>query len=87
MNDVLIGISTVTSTLPHLTVDPSCVNTIRDMNDYRYPENKREQDTNDSELPLKKDDHAPEALGRFFKSYFGPQEKTMGAVVVGSSMG
>lgn len=72
---------------PKLFVDPSCKNFIREFNDYRYPANKRDADKNDSELPLKKDDHTPEALGRFFKSYFGPKEKTAAPVVVGSSMG
>jgi len=56
--------------IPKLLVDRSCTNLIREMNDYRYPENKTELQ-NDKEDPLKKDDHAPEALGRFFKSHFG----------------
>ncbi len=55
---------------PKLWIDPSCVNTIREMNDYRYPENKTEQVEN-KEQPMKKDDHAPEALGRFFKGFYG----------------
>jgi len=56
--------------LPKLFFDMSCVNTIREMADYRYPENTTELQ-NDRENPLKKDDHAPEALGRFFAGYFG----------------
>jgi len=31
---------------------------------------------NDSELPLDKDNHGPEALGRFFKGYFDAVEGT-----------
>lgn len=55
---------------PKFFVDTSCVNLIREMNDYRYPETKSET-TSAAENPLKKDDHAPEALGRFFRGHFG----------------
>lgn len=72
---------------PKLFIDPSCVNTIREMNDYRYPEHKRDADINDSEKPMKKDDHTPEALGRFFGAYFGPKEEALAPVVVQSTMG
>lgn len=52
-----------------LWVDRSCTELIREMGrDYRWPENKSEQ-KNDSELPLDKDNHGPEALGRFFKGH------------------
>lgn len=59
--------------LPKLWFDRSCVNTIREFNDYRYPETKEEaaaagQET--AEKPMKNDDHAPEALSRFFGGYF-----------------
>lgn len=57
--------------LPKIFVDRSCVNLIREMNAYRYPDNKRDQDKNNPENPMKKDDHTPEALGRFFMGYFG----------------
>jgi hypothetical protein len=60
---------------PKLFIDPvKCPNTAREFGDYRYPENKNEADKNDSELPLKKDDHTPEALGRFFAGHFAPKE-------------
>jgi hypothetical protein len=72
---------------PKLFIDPSCKNTIREMNDYRYPTTKNEADRNDSELPMKKDDHAPEALGRFFRGYFGGVGEQGAPVVVSSSMG
>lgn len=56
---------------PRLVFDKSCVQTIRDFNDYRYPEDKNEQDKNAPELPMKVNDHAPEALGRYFAGRFG----------------
>lgn len=63
--------------VPKLHIDQSCVNTIRDFNDYRYPETRNEQLETPSEKPLKKDDHAPEAMGRFMVGHFGP--KAVGA--------
>ena len=49
-------------------------NLMREMQDYHYPENKNEM-SNDRENPVKKDDHTPEALGRFFAGHYGaPQE-------------
>lgn len=54
-----------------LNVDRSCVNFIREFSEYRYPETKNEDAGESSENPMKKDDHTPEALGRFFKGYFG----------------
>lgn len=64
--------------LPKLHFDRSCVNTIREFLDYRYPETKSEvQET--KENPMKVDDHAPEALGRFFAGHFGQQFKPRAA--------
>lgn len=54
-----------------LVFDRSCKETIREMQDYRYPETKEEQDKEHPEKPLDKDDHGPEALGRFFRGYYG----------------
>lgn len=55
--------------LPDLIVDRSCARLIWEMREgYRWPENRSEQ-KNDSELPMDKDNHGPEALGRFFKGY------------------
>lgn len=52
-----------------LWVDRSCTALIREMGrDYRWPENKSDI-RNDSELPMDKDNHGPEALGRFFKGH------------------
>jgi hypothetical protein len=56
--------------VPKLMVDRSCTHLIREMQDYRYPETKLESH-NAQENPLKKDDHAPEALGRFFGGHYG----------------
>lgn len=64
---------------PKLFIDRSCPETIREFNDYRYPDTKSEAEANKEapENPMKKDDHSPEALGRFFRSYFGgPSDDT-----------
>lgn len=53
---------------PRLMISTKCVKTIYEMGQYRYPEKKNEQiesSTKRYELPMKKDDHTPEALGRF----------------------
>jgi hypothetical protein len=56
---------------PKLFFAHRCLNTIREMQDYRYPETKDEDTQSPKENPLKKDDHSPEALGRFYKGHFG----------------
>jgi hypothetical protein len=56
---------------PKLQFDRKCVNTIREMNDYRYPETSKEQKRNPRDLPLDKDNHGPEALGRFYRGRYG----------------
>lgn len=56
---------------PRLFVDRKCKGLIADMDAYRYPDTKGERGTNDPEEPMKKDDHGPEALGRFMRGYFG----------------
>jgi hypothetical protein len=64
---------------PALTVHRQCVNTIREFNDYRYPETAEkasERGRNAPEHPLKKDDHTPEALGRMFSGMLGSPYKT-----------
>lgn len=79
--------------LPRLLVDRQCTNTIREMNDYRYPKTVAEaQDVtsdrskNKPELPLKKDDHCPEALGRLMVGYFGTDAAGSGTRVRESDM-
>lgn len=56
---------------PKLAFDRKCEHTIADMLNYRYPEKRSQQDSNAPENPLKKDDHGPEALGRFFAGHYG----------------
>jgi len=57
---------------PRLLVNPKCKMLIHEMDAYRYPKTKDEQNAiNEPENPMKKDDHAPEALGRFFRGHFG----------------
>lgn len=57
-NAVIEGIGRVTSVLPDLTVDPSCVNTIAELESYSYPDGgKAEKDA-----PIKANDHAADAL-------------------------
>lgn len=53
---------------PRLMISTKCPKTIFEMGEYRYPNKKDEQvetSTARFELPMKKDDHTPEALGRF----------------------
>jgi hypothetical protein len=61
---------------PQLMIDRKCARLRSDMMAYRYPE--RKDDKEDSlprfELPMKKDDHGPEALGRFMIGFFGAGE-------------
>ena len=52
-NDVQTGIQRVTSALPMLTVDPSCVNTIEEFESYQYPDAGR----GNSDNPIKQNDH------------------------------
>lgn len=53
-----------------LVIDHSCKQLAWEMREgYRWPEHRSEI-RNDSEKPLGKNDHGPEALGRFFKGYF-----------------
>jgi hypothetical protein len=59
---------------PKLFVDRSCRMIRDEMGKYRYPENKSEIRDN-PEKPVKKDDHALEALSRFFGGYYGSTGK------------
>lgn len=53
---------------PQLLVDRSCVELIREMDAYSWPRLRR-IGTKGPEQPQDKDNHAPEALGRFFAGY------------------
>ena len=59
---------------PLLMFDRSCTNTINDFLEYRYADTPSRQDLNKPENPMKKDDHGPEALGRFMAGYYGTNE-------------
>lgn len=65
--------------LPALKINRRCVKTIYEFLEYRYPENKSDVKDN-PENPMKKDDHTPEALGRFFKGYFGTLDQHAGSI-------
>lgn len=56
---------------PLLKIDRSCTKMIYEMQEYRYPDKKEESSTLAQEQPMKKDDHTPEALGRFFAGFYG----------------
>lgn len=64
---------------PRLMIDRSCTMLRKDMLAYRYPERKEDAETSRDrfELPLKRDDHGPEALGRFAVGRFGPGALTV----------
>lgn len=73
---------------PRLSIDRKCKMTIRDFSLYRYADKKADADANGPENPVKKFDHAPEALGRFYASYFGtPQKKARRTRVRAAQMG
>jgi hypothetical protein len=60
--------------VPQLQINRRCKDTIREFNAYRYPKTADELEDRDreaSEVPLKKDDHTPEALGRFMIGHYG----------------
>jgi hypothetical protein len=53
--------------VPKLQIDRSCQKLGWEMREgYRWPEHRSEQKS-DSENPVDKDNHGPEALGRFFR--------------------
>lgn len=61
---------------PQLMINRKCTKTIYEFNEYRYPEKKDQNSTPGQENPMKKDDHTPEALGRFMRGFFGsPQQQ------------
>ena len=68
---------------PRLLFDRRCKRTIEDMLAYRYPEKKVESETSTKRFdsPMKKDDHGPEALGRYFAGRLGQFGKGTGATI------
>jgi hypothetical protein len=72
---------------PKLQISRRCVNLIRELQDYRYPDRQKDQKGKDA--PLDKDNHAPEALGRFYRGRYGDPSMAStggGARVAGSTM-
>lgn len=72
---------------PQLMFDIKCPRTIHDFSEYRYPDtseqSKGEISTTRFELPMKKDDHGPEALGRFLAGlYHAPDNRFTGGTRV-----
>jgi hypothetical protein len=68
--------------VPALTINRKCVNMIREFNDYRYAETYQQaidRGRAAPENPMKKDDHTPEALGRFYSGFFGSPHRHAGA--------
>ena len=58
---------------PRLMISTKCPMTLHEFGEYRYPDKKDEQQetsTKRFELPMKKDDHTPEALGRMLASRY-----------------
>lgn len=51
---------------------------------YKWPKRKAEQKRSDSENPMDKDNHGIEALGRFFRGYFG-KDLTRGTAFVSTA--
>jgi hypothetical protein len=58
---------------PRLTVHRRCKETIREFGQYKYPDAVKAMERGHAapELPEKKDDHTPEALGRLMSGLFG----------------
>lgn len=67
--------------LPTVLFNRKCTNTIREMLDYKYPDTREEADRNSKEEPLDKDNHCPEALGRFMAGRFGTPSTQRGGMV------
>lgn len=66
---------------PGLTVHRKCRNFIREFGQYKFPETAEsaaEKGRNAPELPEKKDDHTPEALGRLMVGLFGKPYRPTG---------
>jgi hypothetical protein len=68
------GLGSLGSGEVRMTVHRRCRNTIREMGIWKYPETAEkaaDRGRSAPENPEKKDDHTPEALGRFFSGMFG----------------
>jgi hypothetical protein len=56
--------------MPKLFISPRCPGLIDEMEEWKYPD-KRDDDEYGPENPEDKNNHGPEALGRFFKGFYG----------------
>lgn len=67
---------------PRLMINSSrCFKTIYELSEYRYPKVKDEETETSRpgyEVPMKRDDHTPEALGRFFMGKYQSEAKQIG---------
>lgn len=67
---------------PRLMINSArCVKTIYEMSEYRYPKIKDEEVETSRpgfEVPMKKDDHTPEALGRFLMGKYQSESRQLG---------
>jgi len=76
VNDVMIGISRVSSIMPNLTIDPTCINTINEVESYAYPDGVRANKDN----PVKVNDHAMDELRYVCMDLYGkPKPKAVAA--------
>ena len=64
---------------PQLLFNTSCTYCAKEFADYSYPEKKDEQSTKRQDLPMKKDDHTPEALGRMLAGKYHDMATQYGA--------
>lgn len=73
--------------VPQLMFDRGCKMCIYEFGEYRYPERRGQAtaELNSQEAPMKKDDHTPEALGRFFAGKLGTPDRRSGRTVVRSA--
>lgn len=74
LKGALDGVQSGPARVPMLTINRKCREMRREFNQYRYPESAEkaaEAGRAAPEQPQKKDDHTPEALGRFYSGFFG----------------
>lgn len=67
---------------PRLMISTRCPKSIYEFSEYRYPDKKDEQaetSTKRYDLPMKKDDHTPEAVGRFLAGKYHEAARQYGS--------
>jgi hypothetical protein len=71
---------------PKLRIDRKCVNLIREMQEYRYPDRRPDladrRTTAPKDEPLHANSHSPEALGRFYRGRYGDPARPQGGHAV-----